>query len=340
VKAAVLSAPGHVTVADRPEPEARGDIVKMRILVAPMCTEFKDRRSGTVTDTLGHEAAGVVTDPGESRRVRTGDRVVAMPQNGCGTCWLCTAGDHIYCQDQRDVLAETGSAYGTATFAQYLIKPDWLLLPVPAGVSLRHAALTCCGLGPGFNAIATLGVGALDTVLVSGCGPVGLGAITNAVVRGARVIALETSQYRADLARALGAAEVVDPFGSDPAGRVRDLTAGRGADCAVESSGAPDAAGLLAEATRLRGRIAVVAWGTPLRMPPPVPLGQAIHGCWHWNHQRHADQMWATVRAAGPLLDRLITHEFPLDKVDDAMDVQDSGSCGKVLLLPSGTGGL
>jgi threonine dehydrogenase-like Zn-dependent dehydrogenase len=337
MKAAVLPEPGHVAVVDRPEPAAAGDIVKVRILVAPMCTEFKDRRAGVTTDTLGHEAAGVVVDPGDSRRVRPGQRVVVMPQYGCGICWLCTAGEHIYCPDQRDVLAETGSAYGTATYAEYVLKPDWLLLPVPADVDLRHAALACCGLGPAFNALHTTAVSATDTVLVSGCGPVGLGAVLNATTRGARVIALETNPYRAALARAVGAVEVLDPTGADPVARIRELTAGRGADCAVESSGARAAAGLLAAALRKRGRLATVAWGTEPALPPLVPLGLTVSGCWHWNHQRDATDMWAIIRRAAARLDAMVTHEFALDKVADAMDVQQSGACGKVFLLPFGT---
>jgi L-iditol 2-dehydrogenase len=336
MRAAVLPEPGHVAVVDRPEPAAAGDIVKVRILIAPMCTEFKDRLAGVTTENLGHEAAGVVVDPGRSRRVRAGQRVVVMPRYGCGTCWLCTAGEHIYCPDQRDVLAETGSAYGTATYAEFVLKPDWLLLPVPADIDLRHAALACCGLGPAFNAVHTMAVSATDTVLVSGCGPVGLGAVVNATTRGARVIALETNPYRADLARALGAAEVLNPIGGDPVARIGALTGGRGADCAVESSGAPDAARLLAAGLRRRGRLAIVAWGTEVALPPLVPLGLTVSGCWHWNHQRDATEMWATIRRAGAALDTMVTHTFPLSKVADAMDVQQSGACGKVVLLPFG----
>jgi threonine dehydrogenase-like Zn-dependent dehydrogenase len=207
---------------------------------------------------------------------------------------------------------------------------------VPDGVSLRHAALACCALGPGFTAVERTRAGALDTVLVSGCGPVGLGAILNAAARGARSLALELNPYRANLARRLGAEIVLEPTAPDTVDRVRDLTGGRGADCAVETSGAPDAASLLVRATRPRGRIALVAWGHDLTLPPPVPYGQELHGCWHWNHQRHAEAMWTTVRRAGTALDVLVTHEFPLGEVTAAMDLQDTGRCGKVFLLPFG----
>jgi threonine dehydrogenase-like Zn-dependent dehydrogenase len=336
MKAAALTSPGRVEIVDRDEPRAQGDLVVVKILIAPMCTEFKDRRAGAVNDALGHEAAGVVVDAGTSRRVAAGDRVVVMPQYGCGVCWLCTAGEHIYCPNQRDVLKESGSAYGTATYAQYVLKPDWLLLPVPADVSLRDAALTCCGLGPSFTAHTRMATNALDNVVVSGCGPVGLGAIVHATVRGARVAAVETQPYRADLARRLGADLVLDPRDEDVEQRLNEWSGGRGPDAAVETSGAPGAPALLARSLRRRGRLAIVAWGQEVVLPPLVPLGLDIHGCWHWNHQRYVEEMWTSVRAAGDLLSMMVTHEFPLDEVSTAMDVQDTGDCGKILLYPHG----
>jgi threonine dehydrogenase-like Zn-dependent dehydrogenase len=334
---AVVFRDGSAITVDRPEPRATGDIVTVRILVSPMCTEFKGRQSDA--DILGHEAAGIVVDAANSTRVGVGDRVVVMPQYGCGTCWLCAAGDHIHCPNQRDVLAETQSEYGTATYAEIILKPDYLLLPVPDDISLRHAALACCGLGPSFTAMSRMDVGGLDTVLVSGCGPVGLGAVINATARGARVIALEPTAFRRKLAERLGAAITVDPTEPDAIEQIRELTAGRGADCAVETSGAPGAPALLARATRVRGRIAIVAWGNEVTFPPLVPLGQEIHGCWHWNHQRYAEAMWRTLRSAQSTVDDMVTHELPLEQADRAMDLQDSGECGKVYLLPGGAEG-
>jgi len=333
MKAAAITAPGRVELVEREQPRAHRDLVVVKILIAPMCTEFKDRRAGNLSDTLGHEAAGIVVDAGASTRVRAGDRVVVMPQNGCGTCSLCTAGEHIHCPNQRDVLTESGNGYGTATYAEYVLKPDGLLLPVPDDIPLHRAALTVCGLGPAFTAHMRMNTGALDTVLVSGCGPVGLGAIIHATVRGARVMALETQEFRRELAVRLGAAKVLDPGA---------LTAGEltGIDCAVETSGAPGAASLAVRTLRPRGRLSIVAWGSEVVLPPLVPIGADVFGCWHWNHQRYADRMWASVRAAADALDTVVTARFPLDDVSAAMDLQDTGECGKVLLLPHGTGGM
>lgn len=335
MKAGAITAPGVVEVLDQPVPQARGDLVVVKILVAPMCTEFKQRKAGPAQDVLGHEAAGVVVDAGTSGRLRVGDRVAVMPHYGCGRCRFCTAGDYMYCTDQRDVLAETEQEYGTATYAQYVLKPDWLLAPIPDDISLEHGALACCGLGPSFTAMERMGVDALDTVLVSGCGPVGLGAIVHAVVRGARVFAIETHPYRAELARRLGAEHVFDPRDADVVDQItRATTDGLGVDASVETSGAPGASRTLALATRSRGQLSFVAWGADVDLPPLVPLGLDVHGCWHWNHLTSAPAMWETIRKAGPLLDQLVTHTLPLTAVSEAMDIQDSGECGKIFLLP------
>lgn len=327
-----------VEVLDQPVPRAHGDLVVVKILVAPMCTEFKSRKSGSEENALGHEAAGVVVDAGTSGRVREGDRVAVMPHYGCGQCSLCTTGDYMYCPNQRDVLTETRQPYGTATYAQYVLKPDWLLAPIPADIPLQHGAMACCGLGPSFTAMERMGVDALDTVLVSGCGPVGLGAIVHGVVRGARVFALEVHPHRARLASELGAERVFDPRDPDVVEQIRAATRdGRGVDASVETSGAPGASRTLALVSRARGQMSFVAWGADVDLPPLVPLGLDIHGCWHWNHLSSAPAMWETIRKAGPLLDRMITNVMDLTEVSAAMDIQDTGSCGKILLLPHGT---
>lgn len=331
----VLTTDGLAEVADQPMPRAHGDIVVVRIDVAPMCTEFRARGDGSDHHVLGHEAAGVVVDAGSSNRVAVGDRVVVMPQFACGRCRYCLQGDHIYCPFQRDVLAETGSEYGTATYAQYILKPDYLLLPVPADISLDHAAAACCLLGPGFHATERMNVGRFDTLLVGGAGPVGLGAAINGLSRGARVLTLETNPYRMDLAHSIGV-EVFDALDPETDGAVRDTTDQWGATAAIETTGVPSIPARLATLTERLGQLAIVAWGSDVTLPPLVPLGLTVHGCWHWNHDRFADRMWSTIRRSEARLDTVITHRFDMDDVNAAMDVQQSGQCGKVFLYPNG----
>lgn len=335
MRAASITGPGEVGIVERPAPVAGVDLVVVQILVAPMCTEFKSRQSGEVTDQLGHEAAGVVVDAGRSTRVSVGDRVVVMPGNACGRCRYCIAGEHIHCPFQRDVLAETGQTYGTATYSEYVLKPDWLLVPVPDELSLVHASAACCLLGPSFNASTRMGVTASDTLLVAGCGPVGLGAIVNGVTRNATVFALEVNPWRAALATELGAT-VFDPTDPEVEAQIIDATEGWGVTASIETSGVRSNPALLARVSARRAQLSIVAWGLEVALPPLVPLGLDVHGVWHWKHQTDGFRMIETIRKSIPLLDKAITHRFALDEVSAAMDVQDSGQCGKVLLFPQG----
>jgi threonine dehydrogenase-like Zn-dependent dehydrogenase len=333
---AEITGPRTARVAERPEPQAAGDIVKVQILVAPMCTEWQSWRDGKPGGELGHEAVGVVVDAGQSARLKVGDRVIAMPHWSCGQCPACRSGEHIHCTEQRDLLAETGSSCGLGGYAQYLLKPDYLLYPVPDDISTDHAAMALCALGPSFTAMERMQVSPADTVLVSGCGAVGLGAIVNARTIGARVIALELNPHRIALARALGAEHVLDPLAPDLIEQVRALTGGYGVDAAIETSNNAAVPPVVIELVRPRGRLSFVTWSGALPVNRITGKGLDIFGCWHWNHDRDGSQMMQRVRDARPLLDLLTTHRFALSEVNDAFALQETGHCGKVLLYPNG----
>jgi L-iditol 2-dehydrogenase len=337
VKSARITGPRACEVVDVADPRAGGDFAVVRILVAPMCTEYKAYRDGKPSQMLGHEAAGEVVEVARAGRVRVGDRVVVMPQYPCGRCALCLSGDYIHCEHTPDPLAATGNTTGRATYAELMIKPDWLLLPIPDDVSMEHGAMACCGLGPTFGAMEQTGVDRFDTVLITGLGPVGLGGVINAAWRGARVIGVDSNPYRAALARELGAEVVLDP--GDPAARerIRELTSGVGVDKAVDCSGVPAAQRLAIDAVRRRGRVAFVGEGAEVSVHVSNDLirkGISIVGAWHY---RLGDfpALMKVIRGSRAGLDRLITHSFPLARVRDAWELQLTGRCGKVILRPS-----
>ena len=336
MKVVEITGAGQAAVVEEAEPFATDDIVKVQLRVIPMCTEFKGYAAGERTNRLGHEASGTVVDAGRSHRVRAGDRVVVMPQNGCGRCRYCTSGEHIYCANQRDVLAETGSTYGTSTFADFIIKPDWLLLPVPADMSLRHAAMACCALGPSFNATKAMRLTATDTFLVVGCGPVGLGAVINGVCRGARVVALDVNHYRLKLAEQLGAVMGIDASDPSAVNEILSLSNDDGVDAVFDSTGVPEAIELVEQVVHPLSRASFVVLGRQVKLDRLVQKGLEVRGCWHWNHQRDASEMFEVIRRSEDSLNTLVTHSFPLDQVEEAFRVQLSGRCGKVLLFPFG----
>jgi len=334
MKVIEITGPRECAVVERPTPFAADNYVVVKILAAPMCTEVREYKAGMQSDCLGHEAAGEVVEVAGPGPVSVGDRVIVMPLNGCGRCELCLAGEHIHCLSPRDPYAATGNVTGQATYAQYCIKQNWNVLKIPDDISTLHASLACCGLGPTFNAMNMMLVNGLDTVLVSGCGAVGLGAVVNARVRGARVIALEGHPWRAQLAKKLGVEAVIDPSAENALEQVLELTAGRGADKSVECSSADTAPAFLVKSTRKKGEIATVGWGGPVLAKDLTAKGLTFRGVWHWNHVKDSHAMFETIRRAGPLLDTFITHTFPMSRVKDAWELQVTGECGKVILDP------
>jgi len=334
-KAAILGErqAGLVDAAD-PRPKEHWALVKVH--AAPMCTEYKMFVAGHKSEFLGHEAVGEVVEVAQPCRVKPGDRVVVQPQYPCAKCALCVAGDYIHCQQPVNFEAFTGSPEGRATYAQYVLKPDWLLSPIPDGVSYEKAGLAICGLGPTFGAMDMMGVGRFDTVLVTGLGPVGLGGVVNGVFRGARVIAVDSIATRAEIALKMGAEAVLDPTDPDAVKRIRDLTDGRGVDCAVDCTGVPDAHRLCLEATRRKGKVAVVGESTGDTTIHAsrdfIRTGIWLIGTWHYNLNLYPGVM--KVIQESPVIGHLISHVLPMADVQKAFELCANHETAKVILTP------
>jgi threonine dehydrogenase-like Zn-dependent dehydrogenase len=103
LKKVVIRGERDAGLVDAPEPKAKDDWVVIKVHAAPMCTEYKGFLAGAASAFLGHEAAGEVVDVAQPGRVKVGDRVVAMPLDGCGRCELCVAGDYIHCEHRLDL---------------------------------------------------------------------------------------------------------------------------------------------------------------------------------------------------------------------------------------------
>jgi len=333
----IVRGPRQAAVVDVPDPTPKANWVLVKVHTAPMCTEYKTYVAGHPAEQLGHEAAGEVVAVAQPGRVKVGDRVVVMPTHACGQCALCLAGDYIHCEHNPDFAALHGTRDGSATYAQYLLKPDHLLVPIPDGISYDHASLACCGLGPTFGAMQLMAVNAFDTLLISGLGPVGLGGVINGVARGARVIGVDNNPWRTDLALALGATAVVDPTQSNALVQLRALTDGKGIDKAIDCSGVVAAHRLCIDAARRKGQVAFVGEcsdETPLRISPDmIRKGLTLIGSWHYNMQ-DTPTIMALIRTLGPQLDQLISHRFPMRQVQDAWETQLTGKTAKVLLHP------
>jgi S-(hydroxymethyl)glutathione dehydrogenase/alcohol dehydrogenase len=224
---------------------------------------------------LGHEAAGVVEWAGaEAGNIRVGDHVVLSWNPHCGHCFQCDRGQPILCDTYLgegpkgahfDGSSKASLADGSAlkhlmflgAFAEYCILPVQQAIVVPKEIPFDRACLIGCGVMTGVGAalnIAEIGHG--DTVMVIGCGAVGLAALQGAVMAGAgAVIAVDLDDAKLALAAKLGATHTVNAKAQDPVEFARSVTAGRGADVILEAAGHPAAFRQTAEAVRAGGQV-------------------------------------------------------------------------------------
>ncbi|MBI3831855.1 MAG: zinc-binding dehydrogenase [Planctomycetes bacterium] len=334
LKAAILGE-RKAGLLEVPDPKPKENWVVVKVHAAPMCAEYKGFLKGWESTCLGHEAAGEVVAVAQPCRVKVGDRVVVMPQYACGKCALCVSGEYIHCQQGKGVKEFTGSPEGEATMAQYLLKPDWLLPKIPDGVSYEHGALACCALGPSYGAFRRMNVRATDTVLITGIGPVGLGAVVNARYLGAKVLAAEFAPERVKRAQEMGAT-VVDPRDAKATDKIRELTGGVGVDCALDCAGNIHAERLCIDATRRKGQVTYVGEcqeELKIRVSDDlIRKGLTVSGSWHYNMAWVPEIMQVIQKS--PLLEKLVTNVIPMSRIQEAFETSASQQGGKIILKP------
>lgn len=285
---------------------------------------------------FGHEFCGTVASIGKKvQGFKAGDFVSVESHIYCAACERCREGLQHVCREMKIIGLD-----GPGGFAEYAA--------IPARCAWKHRGAKLRDLGsllePFGNAVYSVLVEEVKdrSVLVLGCGPQGLFSVAVAKASGARnIVAVESSAYRAALARRLGASEVVEASLHDVLKRV--LKAGRcpgGFDAAVEMSGAPAAVSLALKAVKNGGR--VTAFGIPSRnveidwANDIIFKGIRIHGI----VGRKIFDTWKTadrLLSSGAVdLRPVVTHTFPMADYEEAFAVMSSPEkkCGKVLLVP------
>ncbi len=331
---AAITGVQQTQLLNTPIPEPKEDWVLVKVHAVPLCTEYKNWLKGN--EYQGHEAAGEVVEVAQPGRVKVGDRVVVMPGAPCGKCALCIAGEYIHCQNWYDHHEFTGLPHEGDTHVQYLLKQDWLLVPIPDGISYEQASLACCGLGPTFGAMENMNVSATDTVLITGGGPVGLGGVVNAKYRGAKTIVVEPLPYRQEKAKELGADLVLEPNDPELRTKIMQYTNGIGVDASLETAGMVQAQRLCIDVTRRKGKISLIGeCGEDLAVKASsdfIRKGIALMGQWHYN--RNGVFKIMKVISDSPVVEKLITHVFPMSKIQEALAISASHNCGKIILQP------
>ncbi len=340
MKAIVKPAPEPgLEIRDVEHPSLPQDAVRIRVRRAGICgTDLHiyqwDRWSrGRIRPplVLGHEFMGEVVELGSLvSNVDVGDRVSAEGHIVCGHCELCRTGNGHVCRDMSIIGVDRAGA-----FAEEIVMPATNLIPIPDSISDDHAAVFD-PLGNAFHTVLHDDV-AGKTVAIVGCGPIGLFAVGVARAAGAaRVIAIEPAADRLEIARRMGADDLLDPSGVDVVEAVRQLTDGYGADVVCEMSGNP--AGLRDGLKMCRNAGSVRLLGLPrddveLDLAGDVIFkGLRIYGV----TGRRMYSTWIQMRnflAAGLLdIEPVLTHRLPMERFEEGIRAMESGEAAKVVL--------
>jgi S-(hydroxymethyl)glutathione dehydrogenase / alcohol dehydrogenase len=307
--------------------------------------------SGYAPTVLGHEGAGVVEAVGpDVSSLAPGDHVVTLFSPQCGEC------DH--CRDERTNLClairdqqnkgylpdgttrlrrdgeEIRHFMGTSTFAEYTVMPEIALAKIDPEAPLDRACLFACGLSTGLGAaINTAKVSEGSTCVVFGAGMVGLGAVAGCRLQGAeRIICVDLSEDRLELARGQGATETMDG-GEDVVDRVLEATEGFGADYTFEATGNVAVMRQAVEAARMGWGLATVAGvagkGETLDVVPRLLItGRRVAGSSFGGVKgREGVPRFVERYLAGEIdVDPFISHRITLDEVNrgfELMEAQD-----------------
>ena len=249
MKAVVYKGNGEIALADRPVPKILDDrdaIIK--VTLTTICSSDIHIKHGAVPRAvpgtiLGHEFVGRVVETGSAvKKIKPGDRVSVNVETFCGECFFCKRGFVNNCTDP-----DGGWALGCRIDggqAEYVRIPfaDNGLTVIPDHVPDEQALFNGDILSTGYWAAKIGEINPADTVAVIGAGPTGLCTMMCArLYTPARIIAIDTDEYRLNLAKEKGIADItLVPGRDDPEKVIKELTDGRGADTVFEVAGGAD----------------------------------------------------------------------------------------------------
>jgi threonine dehydrogenase-like Zn-dependent dehydrogenase len=381
MRAVTYDGPNRVKVRNKPPPRIehpQDGIVRVR--AAAICGSDLHLLHGLVPDTrigstFGHEFTGTVEELGtETASLKRGDRVMLPFQIFCGGCFYCARGLTSCCESTNPATDVGSGIYGYSHTmggydggqAEYVRVPfiDVDAERIPDDVADLDALPITDAFSTGYQAAEMCELKGGETVLVLGCGPVGLFAMWSAWAMGAgRVIAVDRLDYRLEFARRWARVETLDLRATDLVTTVKEMTEGRGVDATIEAvgleaagsathralgiyakleAGSPAAINLAIHCTRKAGTISLIGvygppWtgvdiGTFMNKAQTMRTGQA-------SVKRYMPHLLEHVRAGRIQPSEVFTHRLPLEQAPTAYHAfaNKLDRCIKVALFPNGT---
>lgn len=326
------------TIEQTEIPQLKEDEVLVRVKASALCgTDLHVYEGGMKTSKLpiimGHEWAGDVVEVGASvKAFKEGDRVFSAPHYSCGSCYYCRSGRENLCE-QRGVFGAIGLRDGC--FAEYAVAPFSSLYHLPSKITYEVGSLIGDTLSTAAHAMQRAKITPGDTVAIWGLGPVGQCLLQMARIAGAsRVTAIDVVSDRLSLARRLGADIVVNSNERDPVELIKDESSGRGVDLTIEAAGAPATYVQAFKATAKGGKLLIVAMhDKPAETSLRAVMWREVSIVGSFAHvASEADKFIELVLNDRVKLEPLISHRFPLEKINEAFELFTGRKTNKVII--------
>ncbi|MDZ7670500.1 MAG: Zn-dependent alcohol dehydrogenase [Gammaproteobacteria bacterium] len=331
--------------------------VLVRTVAAGVCHSDLHFQNGSypypLPAVLGHESAGVVEAVGaDVTYVKPGDHVITCLSAFCGHCEYCLTGHMSLCQEpelqrseeQPSRLAKKDETMwqflNLSSFAEYMLVHEHTIVKIREDMPMDRAALIGCAVTTGVGAVIhTAKVEPGSTVVVIGCGGVGLSAINGAAIAGAaRIIAVDMVPAKLELARKFGATDVVNAKDNDPVEAVREMTGG-GVHYSFEAIGLKATA---EQAFKMLARggtatvIGMIPVGTHIELHgPEFLMERRMQGSNMGSNRFRIDMpRFVEFYLQGRLhLDDLISRRIRLEDVNDGMEALKTGEVARSVIM-------
>ena len=332
MRAGVYREKGIVHVEEVPVPEVAAGEVLIKVAACGICgTDIKKifQRYVEPPQILGHELAGTVVAVGPRvTKFKLGDRVMSFHHVPCGKCFYCERRLFSQCKQYKTTGLTAGFTPNGGGFGEYVKAMPWVaergIISLPDNVSFEEATFIE-PINTILKAVQKARVAAGETVLVAGCGPIGLQLLMVAKLQGARIFTSDPMAERRSVSLQLGAVESFDPTSGKLVPDVIARTEGRGADAVLVAVAHPPVVEEALAAVRPGGRVLLFAANDPVTRIefPASAVGideKEILGSYSAALDIQAEAADLVLSKKLPVLD-IVSHRFPLARIQEALDL-------------------
>jgi L-iditol 2-dehydrogenase len=332
MRAGVYRQKGVVRVEEVPVPEVDDGEVLIKVAACGICgTDIKKIFHAYVEppQILGHELAGTVVAVGRGvAKWKPGDRVMSFHHIPCGKCFYCEKRLFSQCKQYKATGLTGGFTPNGGGFGQFVKAMPWVaqrgIVALPDNVSFEEATFIE-PINTIVKAVQKARVAADETVLVVGCGPIGLQLLMVAKLEGAKLYTSDPMAERRAKSLSLGAIESFDPSSGKLVEEVKARTDGRGADAVLVAVAHPAVVAEALDAARPGGRVLLFAANDPVTRIefPAAAVGideKEILGSYSAAVDIQLDAAGLVLKKKLPVMD-IVTHRFPLDKIQEGLEL-------------------